>query len=100
MWMNRVRVFADGGDSRAKCISNGFAHAFYATMEESYQKITDTEVVNEELSLKPAEDGQPMSFKDHKKQIDNILLILAEDSVTDAVRRVIKFGRQVVNRKR
>lgn len=93
-------MFADIGDYRAKGVSNGFTHALYVAMDESYQKFLDAEVLNDNLSVEQVEDGQPMSFKDYEEVIEKILKVVAKDSTTDSARRIISSGRQVFNCKR
>lgn len=100
MWISKVRVFADKGDSWTKAVSNGRAHELFAAMDEGYQKVLDAEILHENLTLDLDEEGVIRSFKDHKEIVEKILNVIANDSTTDFARTFINFGRQVLSCKR
>lgn len=100
MWMQRVKVFANGGDTRAKGIANGYGHALYASMDTPYQKIIEAEIQLQKLTLGPVEDDQVLSYQEHKEKIEQILLVVAKESQAGAAKRFISTERKVFTRKR
>lgn len=100
MWMQRVIVFASGGDTKAKSISNGFVHALYAGMDSSYQKVIEAEIQLRGLKLGPESDEEVFTFRQHKDLVEMMLRIVAKDSPTDAAKRFINPGRKVFGCKR
>lgn len=100
MWMRRVRVFANGGYNRAKGVSNGYVHAFYAAVNESYVKVVETELLNNNLKMDPQDDDEQLTFDQHCKVVEKILFIVAKDLTADLIRRMITLKRYLLNCKR
>lgn len=101
-WMSRLKVFANGGDTRATWISCscGFGHDLYAAMDQPYQKIIKAEISRGALSLEPEEGDATQDYNEQRKLIERILVIFAKNSYTDAGNRKIAFGRRIFNCKR
>lgn len=99
-WMSRVKVFANGGDTRAKGIASGFGHFLFAAMEKPYQKIVKAALRRKTLPLEPEELVDTPSYADQKKLVESILATVAKDLYADLTTREIAFGRRMFNCKR
>ena len=100
-WMRRVRVFAKGGDTRAKGVASGFAYALYASMDDAYQKVIDSKLKDAAIHEEPDDDDDiVLPYMVQKALVERILKIVAKDSSTEAARRLIQFNRRVFNCKR
>lgn len=99
MWMDRVRVFAAGGDTRAKGIANGYGYALYAAMDSCFQKTIDAAILVGDVKLGPDGDNF-LTFEEHKLIVSSLLKHVAKESPTDAARRFISQARNVYGCKR
>lgn len=95
MRMQRVRVFANGGDTKAKGISKGSGLALYPGTEPASQKIIDAEMHHGKISLRPNDEEEVLSYQDHKEIIENFLQLVTKDSSTDVAKRFINTDRMV-----
>lgn len=100
LWMSRVRVYAMGGDNRAKGVANGFGHTLYLAMDESYRKVIDAEIQDGSLQLSPDDQSESWTYEDQKRAVILMVNLVAKDSTAEAARRIINLSRKMFGCKR
>lgn len=71
--MERVRVFASGGDKKAKGVSNWYGHALYAGMEGACKKVIESELQLSTIVLGPFDDYVERLYQEPKNIVEKIL---------------------------
>lgn len=99
MWIRRVKEFARSGDNRAKGISNGLPYALMATLDALYRKLVESAVDSGELLLEQ-DKGESLLDVDQRRCIEKILILVAKDTDTDLVQRLLTLRRAVYYCKR
>lgn len=98
--MKRVKIFASGGDGKAKGVLNGYGQVLYVGMDGSYLKVIDSKIILDRLSLGPLDDKEVFIYKDHKEIVDKMLSVVSKQSPTNIARRFFYTGTAVSNWKR
>lgn len=75
MWMQKVKVFTNGGDMQAKRVSNGFGYALFASMDASYQKFLVSEVQLGNISFGPVDNEEVLMYQEQKELVEHILYL-------------------------
>lgn len=94
IWCQKLRSFAKGGDNRAKGIANSLGITLYSAMDYSFVQVVDSAIAAGDLKL-VADDDDEDEVIDQKVVIEKIIDLVAKDSVTDGVRRLVKMSQDV-----
>lgn len=69
-------------------------------MDDYYQIFVEKEQLNNRLKMEPEDDDDHLKFDQHRKVVKQILLLVAKDSTSYSIRRMITFNRELFNCKR
>lgn len=70
--MRRVRVFAKGGDTKAKGVANEMGHALYAAMDHCHKRVLDAKLQEGKLIMDLDDEDTTPSFQEQKRRGINI----------------------------
>lgn len=91
-WCQGVTACANGGDSRAKGISASLALTLFRSLPPGKQQLVEKNINSGELVIDPNDPAAPA---DQTEAVEKIILIVAKDSPTDAIRRMAALNKQV-----
>lgn len=89
-WVRIVKRMSDGGCKIAKATNSALGDSLYLAVDESSRYLLDHALHTGELSLDPAEDDP-----DQSKMIEKILDIVAEESPTESIKRLVSMMQDV-----
>ena len=93
-WVQYVRSCARGGDWRAKGVANNLGITLFMALDYSFQEVIKSAMQNGEIVL--VDDGDEDEAKlDQTKIVQQIVHMVAKDSDTDGIRRLVKMNRDV-----
>ena len=98
MWATSVELYANGGDMRSKGMMYALGITFYHAVDEAYRSKLDRAIAAGTLKLKPGADDTPKNVQ--QAAIETIIEIVAKDSVTDSIRRLVQMMRDIYTCKR
>lgn len=94
VWAQKIRSFAKGGDTKAKGIANSLGITLYSAMDYSFVQVIDSAITAGEFKL-VADDDDENEVINQMELIEKIIKLVAKDSVTDGVRRLVKMSQNV-----
>lgn len=98
MWATSVELYANGGDTRSKGMMSALGITLYHAVDEAYRSKLDRAIAAGTLKLKPDADDTPKKVQ--QAAIETIIEIVAKDSVTDSIRRLVQMMRDIYTCKR
>lgn len=93
IWTQKIKSFAKGGDNKAKGLANSLGITLYSAMDYSFVQVLDNAIANDELKLVSDDDEEETI--NQKDVVEKIIDLVAKDSVTDGVRRLVKMTQNV-----
>ena len=93
-WVQYVRACARGGDSRAKGVANSLGIYLFMAVDYSFQEVVKSAMQEGRIVLVEDEEDE-LSTLDQKKVVEQIVNLVARDSDTDGIRRLVKMHRDV-----
>lgn len=94
LWAQKIRSFAKGGDNKAKGIANSLGITLYSAMDNSFIQVIYSAITTGDLKL-VANNDDDAEVLNQKEVIEIIIGLVAKDSVTDGVRRLVKMSQNV-----
>lgn len=96
LWATTVERFASGGDKRAKGIRNNFGLTLFNAIDTVLASKVERAVTAGLLSLHP-ENGDGIDGTARQNMNRRIINIVAKDTPTDGIRRLMQMMRNVYN---
>ena len=100
MWYECVQSAAESGYARAMGTSKNLGHALFTRMDQRYKRIVHSAIDNGSLRLRTHPDGRKFTDQEHTQCVENILNLVAKETTTDRVKRLIRMTREVHDCKR
>ena len=94
LWVTTVKRFAKGGDKRAKGILSALGLTLYNALDHVFSSQVEQLIAAGVINL----DGDDDATENANKQLDivnSIIELVAKDSPTDGIRRLVQMMRQV-----
>lgn len=93
MWATSVELYAEGGDTRSKGMMSALGITLYHAVDESFRSKLDRAIAAGILKLRPAGNENPKKVQ--HEAVEAIIQIVAKDSVTDSIRRLVQMMRDI-----
>ena len=87
-------MFAKGGDKRAKGLLRALGITLFNALDEIYSSKIEQAIAAGSINLEAADDDVMNPVK-QLKTVDGIIELVAQDSPTDSIRRLVKMLRDV-----
>lgn len=98
-WKQMVKLYAKGGDSRAKGMLNALALTLYFSLERNQRNIVDNAMQDRLVSLNTDDDAEEISTNAMARIqfecVDDIVNLVAKDTPTDGIRRLVKISQGI-----
>ena len=94
IWAQKIRSFAKGGDNKAKGIASSLGITLCSAMDYSFIPVIDSAITADDLKL-VSDDDEDNDAVDQKVVIEKIIQLVAKDSVTDGVRRLVRMSQNI-----
>ena len=100
-WARIIKQHARGGDNRAKGLMSALALALYFSLARDQRNIVDNAVQRNQLPLNldedyDSEEKTPAAIvKEQSKLVDDIIQLVAKDTPTDGIRRLVKASQDI-----
>lgn len=89
--------FANGGDIKAEGVDNGLRHPNYSAMDLCHRRVFDADIQNGKLKLDYDDEDVTFTFAQQKTFVEQMLVTVARDSLTDAVKEMMTLNHRVFN---
>jgi len=87
-----VKKLAKGGDSRAQGVASALGEALYAVLDESSRSRVDEVIAHGVIKFDTEEEDSEQA----PKEIVNLIIeLIAQDSPTDGIKRLVKMSQDV-----
>ena len=98
-WAQLVKLYAKGGDNRAKGMLNALDLTLYLSLERDQRNIVDNSTQRRLISLNMEdeieEDDVSVMIKTQFKRVDEIVNLVAKDTPTDGIRRLVRISQDI-----
>ena len=94
LWATTVRSFARGGDKKASGILNALGRTLFNALDTVFASKIERAITAGLISFEQDKDEEDSSNK-QQKIVETIISIVAKDSPTDGVRRLVQMMREV-----
>ena len=94
LWVTTVKRFSKGGDKRAKGILSALGLTLYNALDQVFSTQVEQSIAAGEINL----EGDDNEVENANKQINivtSIIELVAKDSPTDGIRRLVQMMREV-----
>ena len=95
MWYECVQSAAESGYSKAMGTAKNLGHALFTKMDQRYKRILHSAIDNGSLRLRNHPDGRRFTDQEHIECVEKILNLVAKETTTDRVKRLIRMTREV-----
>ena len=100
MWYECVQSSAESGYSKAMGTSKNLGHALFSRMDQQYKRIVHSAIDNGSIRLRTHPDGKKFTDEEHVECVEKILNLVAKETTTDRVKRLIRMTKEVHECKR
>ena len=95
MWYECVQSASESGYTKATGTWRNLGHALFSRMDQRYKRIIHSAIDSGTLRLRTHLDGRKFDDHDHIECVENILNIVAKETTTDRVKRLIRMTKEV-----
>lgn len=96
LWVTTVKRFAKGGDKRAKGILSALGLTLYNVLDHVFASQIEQAIAADLINLEGDDDESENTTK-QLHLVQDIVNLVAKDSPTDGIRRLVQMMRQVFN---
>ena len=101
-WTRIIKQYTRGGDTRAKGLLSALALTLYFSLDRDQRNIIDNAVSCKQISLEIDDDANEpeqlslaATAKEQFKLVGEIVQLVAKDTPTDAIRRLVKTSQDI-----
>lgn len=94
VWMEQVGAFAEGGDNRAKGITNGLGYALYGNMDAASKKKIESVRLKGKLRSR-RKNGDKFTENEANAWVNQVINIVALDTGNDGTKRLAALIQEV-----
>ena len=96
VWARRVQEYARGGDSKSQGVANSLGLTLYAFLEHSFQQVVDRAIDVGQLRIETTNyTNKDTPDPEQLIIVEKIISLVAKDTRTDSVRRLVRLNRQI-----
>ena len=98
-WAQVVKLYAKGGENRAKGMLNALGLTLYLSLQRDQRNIIDNAAHSQGVTLNLYEDTEQENLTDTAKVqfklVEKIVQLVAKDSPTDGIRRLVRVSQDI-----